>query len=106
MSTYVYRLRDCQGTTLYIGVTDNPVRRLAARDHVEHLWRPYVCTVDIERFDNDEDARIAERLAILSEYPVFNMNDRSPLHPDGPSLRSQPHAALARYLTHRSKIPA
>lgn len=68
----LYRHFDANGRLLYVGTTRNPMARL---DHhfCKTPWIYDVETIKLQYFDSDEDAKIAERKAILSENPAHNI---------------------------------
>lgn len=67
----LYRYYDSDGALLYIGISHNPLTRLSTHQF-ERLWSGEVRTITLEYFDNDDDARIAERRAIIAEDPPYN----------------------------------
>ncbi len=70
----LYRCFDAEGQLLYIGISNNTMRRLA-----EHKakgmapWRSAVTTVTIERHPV-ADIKYLERQAILAEKPRHNIH--------------------------------
>lgn len=68
----LYRHYKTDGTLLYIGISVNVAARLAG--HKTHSkWFKDIATIKIEHFDNPSDARKAEKAAIISEKPLFNV---------------------------------
>lgn len=79
---FVYRCYDAVDTLLYIGVTSNVKRRIAAHRRGENdVGRWLVATMD--RFEVEgpfrgrERGRDVERRAIQLEQPLFNYQDRA-----------------------------
>lgn len=71
-SCYVYRLASANGTLLYVGVADQPGRRIHQHYKEKHWWAE-VANVDLERFPTRRDALAAERRAIINEKPLHNI---------------------------------
>lgn len=69
---YVYRLAAIDGTLLYVGVADDPGRRLHQHYKQKPWWRE-IAHVDLERFATRQEALSAERHAILTEKPRYNV---------------------------------
>lgn len=82
---YLYRLRGPgapgQYAPLYIGITNHLTRRL--EDHrTTRAWWLDVRSIDIQPFDHREEALDAERQAIYTERPIFNIvHNKSPRSP-------------------------
>jgi len=72
---YLYRYFDDSGVLLYIGVT----HQMEARDNAHWCkpWRPLARLLCIEAFPDRVTSEIAERLAILTEEPAFNVLRRT-----------------------------
>lgn len=97
--TAVYRLYDEAGHLLYIGMSNDPVRRW--REHRKEMfwWR------EVERHERTwyASARLAdqaERAAIIMENPRYNKSDYGPGHGGvtrPPGVPSQPHGARIAY---------
>lgn len=66
----IYRLFDEEGELLYVGVSNDPYRRL--RDHRRKFWGKVVASVTVEWFDTRIEAQRAEIWAICDEEPSFN----------------------------------
>lgn len=86
MSAYVYRAFACDGRLLYVGYTAHPVLRMRAHSHVRtpSIWWQECHQVTLQRYETEREAQIGEALAILAEFPFYNVYGRSPIHPDGP----------------------
>lgn len=72
MKTQLYRYFDAQDKLLYVGVSLSAVVRLRGRKSVE--WIEQVAKITIETFETRGLALAAERLAIQSESPAFNIH--------------------------------
>ena len=71
-TTYLYRLLDNEARLLYIGITNAPIHRLF--EHLEEKpWAPQIAWQNVKRFDTREEAEAAERQAIQSERPLYNI---------------------------------
>jgi predicted GIY-YIG superfamily endonuclease len=67
----LYRHYDQDGKLLYVGVTDDPARRL--QEHLrDSRWRGKIASVSVQRCTSQQEAVAAERSAILNEYPIWN----------------------------------
>ena len=66
----LYRYYDEEGVLLYIGISN----QMRARDdaHWSKPWRSTARMLCLEGFPDRHTCEVAERLAILSENPVFN----------------------------------
>jgi hypothetical protein len=68
----LYRHYDAAGVLLYVGISENPVDR--GRGHARYSeWVRYAARIEAEWLDSRAAAERAERLAIRSERPVFNI---------------------------------
>jgi predicted GIY-YIG superfamily endonuclease len=74
--TALYRLYDADDRLLYVGVTRDVDRRLAAHRN-DKPWWPQVARRSVEWFDERGDAAKAETQAIRSETPAYNIVDYS-----------------------------
>jgi predicted GIY-YIG superfamily endonuclease len=75
MTTQLYRHFDKNNNLLYVGISLSTFHRLSQhRDHSG--WFYGITNVTIEHFDKREDALAAERKAIKSENPKFNIASR------------------------------
>lgn len=84
--TALYRHYDADGQLLYVGITNNPTRRLA--EHKSRaVWRNEIDHVEVKWIGSREEALSAEAEAIRSEGPVFNGGDVKPYAPTGDVLR-------------------
>lgn len=72
MSPTVYRCLDADGRLLYVGMTEQPRRRLRVHELTKSWW-PKVGLITLEEYRTREEAAAAEREAILGEAPAFNI---------------------------------
>lgn len=72
MSTSLYRHFDAEGALLYVGISLSWPVRTKAHAHGSR-WFEAVAKVEIEHFPTREAALLAEREAIKSEKPQFNI---------------------------------
>lgn len=72
--TCVYRAFDIDGQLLYVGISMNLSGRLDK--HRRSAWWPEVDEIVVEWFDGREAAKVAEREAILTEEPIYNVAGR------------------------------
>lgn len=71
-STSLYRHFDKDGALLYVGISLSAIRRMG-QHRMESRWFDRVATIKVEHFATREEARTAERAAIKSENPKFNV---------------------------------
>lgn len=80
----VYRCFDALGRLLYIGCTANLISRFQSHSKssaATSAWWPLLASWTFETYETRAHALAAERLAILSEQPLFNhdLTDRAKL---------------------------
>lgn len=73
--TALYRHRNAEGTLLYVGISLSPIYRLSQHRDASP-WFKEIATVTVEWFDSRELALAAEREAIRSESPIYNIVHR------------------------------
>jgi excinuclease UvrABC nuclease subunit len=74
-STDLYRHWDKDHVLLYVGISLSAMHRL--RQHKEtSKWFSEIVSVTIERFETRTEAMAAERKAIKSENPKYNIQHR------------------------------
>jgi excinuclease UvrABC nuclease subunit len=72
MKTQLYRHFDAEKKLLYVGISLSTFARLS--QHKDHSpWFEQVMTVEIKHFETREEAMAAERNAIKTENPKFNI---------------------------------
>ncbi|MFF8297720.1 GIY-YIG nuclease family protein [Streptomyces globisporus] len=77
--TALYRLRDAAGQLLYVGISEDPLRRWP--EHAkDKSWWPEVASFSQEWHDDRLHAQAAEAIAIRTERPLHNVahNKRRP----------------------------
>lgn len=67
----LYRFYDADGLLLYVGITNQDMRRWIA--HETREWWGAVASATVEHYDDRSAALDAERTAIKSERPVHNL---------------------------------
>ena len=70
--TVLYRHFDAAGRLLYVGISLRAITRLGEH-HRGSRWAGEIATVTHERFPNRKAAHRAERVAIATEDPVYNV---------------------------------
>lgn len=70
--TTLYRFFDAEDRLLYIGIAGNPGRRFHEHGKDKDWW-PTVVRSTMEHHKTREAALIAERKAILTEHPIYNV---------------------------------
>lgn len=73
----LYRFFDATGVLLYVGITNNPARRFTQHG-VDREWWHEVETIRMQRFDDRESVLAAEREAIKTEQPRYNIIHAGP----------------------------
>lgn len=68
----LYRHFDADGTLLYVGMSMRALVRLASHRATSEWFRD-ISRVQIETFPSRWEAEEAERTAIETEYPIFNL---------------------------------
>ena len=68
---YVYRCFDGSGGLLYVGMTNNLVRRIRTHQRSQWIWDVEALTA--ETYPDRTTAAAAERLAIRTENPRWNV---------------------------------
>ncbi|MFI8942718.1 GntR family transcriptional regulator [Streptomyces syringium] len=69
--TALYHLYDADDRLLYVGITNDTTKRLAAHRHSKHWWR-LVAREAVEWFATREEAEKAEIDAIRRNHPRYN----------------------------------
>lgn len=72
MPTCVYRAYDKDGALLYVGISMNLESRLTK--HRSSAWWPLTDEITIKWYGGREEAKAAEREAIRTEAPRFNLS--------------------------------
>lgn len=86
MSTAVYRHFDADGHLLYVGVTNDPKRRLAEHK-CRSVWADQIADISVKWVYSREDALAIEAEAIATEAPIFNGGQVSDPMPTGDAMR-------------------
>lgn len=73
--TTVYRFYDADDKLLYVGITKNLPRRLAAHTKTKEWWLN-VASIKLEHFKNRESARLREKTYTMFLNPEHNKQDR------------------------------
>jgi hypothetical protein len=77
MTAQLYRHFDAAGELLYVGISLSAMSRLGQHAAVSP-WAKDITTVKIETLPSREEALAAERVAIKTEHPKFNINHNKP----------------------------
>ncbi|MFC4588641.1 GIY-YIG nuclease family protein [Sphaerisporangium corydalis] len=77
--TTLYRLYGIGDQLIYIGITENLGRRLK-RHALTQRWWHRVVRIEVELYNNRDQADAAESVAIYSENPLMNDRKRNPQH--------------------------
>ena len=72
--TALYRLYDVDDRLLYVGISENPERRWQTHSYTaRNTWWPRVARNDVTWHATRDEAAEAERKAIATEGPLFNI---------------------------------
>lgn len=74
---FVYRCYDADRRLLYVGCTRQPAKRW--QSHGDKPWRPQVVAIEWEPHPDFRSGRAAERDAIQTERPAYNVALKSDL---------------------------
>lgn len=96
----LYRHFDCNGKLLYIGASGAPLHRLYYHG-LSSSWHNQIARIDVEHFETSQESFKAEKAAIRSEMPIYNVdcNESNPLREQPmPKIheKNQPRTALIR----------
>jgi excinuclease UvrABC nuclease subunit len=72
----LYRIFDADDVLLYVGCTANIATRIPNHQNTKPWWTQ-VARIEVEQFNSVEQARTAERHALLTELPRHGMTDPS-----------------------------
>jgi hypothetical protein len=81
----LYRFFDRTDALLYVGVSVDFAKRLGQHRKGKHWW-PEVDHITIEHFDNRRDVLAAEKAAIESECPLYNVDHNELVEAGFPTL--------------------
>ncbi len=86
-SAYLYRHFDSEGNLLYVGISLSAINRLS-QHRANSDWFASIKRVEIEKFPTRGEALMAERIAVISEAPLYNIRlsvaNQSRLNETGP----------------------
>lgn len=71
-TTTLYRFFEDGGILLYVGISESAIQRMAQHS-ADKAWWSEVATVSIEHYSTRPDAMAAEKSAIQSERPLYNI---------------------------------
>lgn len=89
----LYRLHNADGALLYVGITSTVTERMATHERTKPWWSE-VASIDIEYFATRQAALAAERAAIVSEQPRYNLVHAEQGFPPLPEFASTPGAPV------------
>lgn len=69
---WVYRMQDTDRELLYVGISNQGMRRLT-QHAIEKSWWPQVATIEIEHFESRGEALAREAELIHEHRPPFNL---------------------------------
>ena len=88
MTQHVYRCFDAADKLLYVGVSSDVRHRLASHRFTS-VWFAGVHRTELEEFSDREEAREAERRAILAEQPLHNVRHKEVCNGRGDAKKVQ-----------------
>lgn len=97
----LYRFFDQAGELLYVGISANPAGRWDQHRHDKPWWSE-VATVGIQEFPSRPAVEDAERVAIRSERPRYNLTH----HPDRSPRRTWRKGRDCRDLNISARLPS
>lgn len=68
----LYRHFNAEGELLYVGISMSALIRLAGHKYESH-WYDQIAMITIENYDTISEAKEAEKVAIRSENPKYNI---------------------------------
>ena len=68
--TTLYRHFDKYGMLLYVGISNDPDRRI--KEHKEKKWYRYIHKIKIKEYKSRDKALELEEKAIKKELPIYN----------------------------------
>ena len=71
-ATVLYRMFDDKGALLYVGISKSPMNRIDEHKR-DKFWWEKITRIQYEHFKNRNDAMHAEKRAIKTELPEFNI---------------------------------
>jgi predicted GIY-YIG superfamily endonuclease len=74
----LYRHYDKDGRLLYVGVSDNPDKRLKKHRYASR-WSALIERMEVQKFESLKGALEAEKTAIKEEQPLYNTHHGSPI---------------------------
>ena len=86
----LYRHYDSEGSLLWVGQSLNAIKRL--QQHIGSHWFREIVRVEITHFASREEARGAERQALATENPKYNIE----LEPIPPEVTARRMAGILR----------
>jgi hypothetical protein len=96
--TSLYRYYDRHGALLYVGISEDWELRL--KNHQRYSeWFPYAYQLCLEHHRSRKSAQAAEREAIRSEWPLYNVH--SSTRKTGPALKE---AKVLRQIERRATM--
>ena len=70
--TTVYRAYNAAGRLLYVGIAEDVWQRM--QQHQTSPWVDDLAALDVEHYSTRAEARAAEREAIATEWPLWNVH--------------------------------
>jgi hypothetical protein len=95
MRTAVYRYFDADGRLLYVGVSLSGIARQSQHESGSH-WYADHASMTTEWFDTRAEALEAERMAIITEQPIYNVAHRGEVLEETPEARKLTHSQIGR----------
>ena len=97
--TALYQFFTADDRLLYVGITNNPVKRWAThKRHAATTWWPKAARVTVNWFDVRQDATDAELRIIRTQAPLYNSGGApSPLREQVPGEQLCPRTNTARF---------
>lgn len=84
----LYRHFDADDRLLYVGISSDAARRAA--EHGLKPWGPLIHRITVQHYATRKKAEEAERQAIKTEVPIYNIRHSPRLHPAPPTKPRAP----------------
>ena len=106
--TSLYRHYNAQGKLLYVGISYNALNRLS-RHALSSSWYDQIARIDITHFETREAAIEAEKNAIRSENPLFNIEfsltrTKKTIRPSAPRITDKDVEKYPLVVAEKSRI--
>lgn len=85
-SNTLYRMFDSNGRLLYVGITAHPPARFRSHQEQKYWWER-VTQITVQNFDSRAELEEAERVAIVTETPFYNVTHNGKRYANAPAAK-------------------